>query len=38
MGRIGQPEEVAVVLCLCSAGASIVTGHAHAVDGGFTVV
>ena len=39
MGRIGQPEEVAaVVLWLCSAGASFVTGHAHTVDGGFTVV
>ena len=39
VGRIGQPEEVAaVVLWLCSAGASFVTGHAHTVDGGFTIV
>lgn len=39
MGRIGQPEEVAaVVLWLCSDGASFVTGHAHTVDGGFTIV
>ena len=39
IGRIGQPEEVAaVVLWLCSAGASFVTGHAHTVDGGFTIV
>ena len=39
IGRIGEPEEVAaVVLWLCSAGASFVTGHAHTVDGGFTIV
>jgi NAD(P)-dependent dehydrogenase (short-subunit alcohol dehydrogenase family) len=38
-GRIGEPEEVAaVVLWLCSAGASFVTGLAHTVDGGFSAV
>lgn len=38
-GRIGEPEEVAaVVLWLCSPAASFVTGHAHAVDGGYVVV
>ena len=36
MARMGNPEEVAsVVLWLCSEGASFVTGHALAVDGGF---
>lgn len=35
MGRIGQPAEVAhAVLFLASAGASYITGHGLAVDGG----
>ena len=38
MGRVGRPEEVAsTVLWLCSEAASFVTGHAHAVDGGFLI-
>ena len=38
MGRFGRPEEVAsTVLWLCSENASYVTGHAHAVDGGFLI-
>ena len=36
IGRIAQPEEMAsAVVWLCSDGASYVTGHAMAVDGGF---
>lgn len=39
LGRLGEVEEVAaVVLWLCSGAASFVTGHAHTVDGGLTVV
>ena len=37
MGRFGRPEEVAqAVLWLCSDAASLVTGHALTVDGGWT--
>ena len=37
IGRFGAPEEIAsVVLWLFSEAASFVTGHAMAVDGGFT--
>jgi len=37
MKRIGTPHEIAsVVLGLCSAGASFITGAALPVDGGFT--
>jgi NAD(P)-dependent dehydrogenase (short-subunit alcohol dehydrogenase family) len=36
IGRWGTPEEVAeAVVWLCSTGASFVTGHAIAIDGGF---
>ena len=36
IGRMGQPEEVAAaVTWLCSDGASFITGHALAVDGGW---
>ena len=37
VGRMGQPEEVAEsIVWLCSDSASFVTGHALAVDGGWT--
>lgn len=37
IGRLGRPEEVAeAVLWLCGPGASLVVGHALAVDGGWT--
>ena len=37
MGRLGTPEEIAdTVVWLCSDAASFVTGHAMAVDGGWT--
>ena len=37
VGRVGTPEEVAeAVVWLCSDAASFVTGHAMAVDGGWT--
>jgi len=38
IGRAGRPEEIAaVVLWLCSPGASYVVGHALTVDGGMTI-
>jgi NAD(P)-dependent dehydrogenase (short-subunit alcohol dehydrogenase family) len=37
IGRAGKPEEIAAaVLWLCSPGASLMLGHALAVDGGLT--
>lgn len=39
IGRLGRPEEVAqAVVWLCSAQASLVTGTALAVDGGYLIV
>jgi NAD(P)-dependent dehydrogenase (short-subunit alcohol dehydrogenase family) len=39
LGRDADPQEVAeVVVWLCSDAASYVTGHAMAVDGGFSIV
>ena len=39
IGRLGTPEEVAnAVVWLCSPGASLVTGTALAVDGGYLAV
>ena len=39
IGRAGRPEEIAaVVLWLCSPGASYVVGHGLTVDGGMTVL
>jgi NAD(P)-dependent dehydrogenase (short-subunit alcohol dehydrogenase family) len=36
LGRLGEPEEVAeLVVWLCSARASFVTGAYYAVDGGY---
>lgn len=38
IGRWGQPAEIAAaVLWLCSPGASLMLGHALAVDGGWTI-
>lgn len=38
IGRLGRAEEIAdAVLWLCSSAASLVVGHALAVDGGYTV-
>jgi NAD(P)-dependent dehydrogenase (short-subunit alcohol dehydrogenase family) len=38
VGRLGRAEEIAdAVLWLCSPAASLVVGHALAVDGGYTV-
>lgn len=35
IGQMGTPEEIAeAVLWLCSDAASLITGHALAVDGG----
>ena len=37
VGRIGQPDEVANAGdCLCSDGASFITGHILTGDGGYT--
>src|SRR6266699_4614080 len=38
IGRVGRAEEIAdAVLWLCSPAASLVVGHALAVDGGYTI-
>jgi NAD(P)-dependent dehydrogenase (short-subunit alcohol dehydrogenase family) len=38
IGRLGRPEEIAnAVLWLCSPAASLIVGHALAVDGGYTI-
>lgn len=38
MGRVGQPDDIAaVVLFLCSAEASYITGHTFVADGGWTL-
>jgi NAD(P)-dependent dehydrogenase (short-subunit alcohol dehydrogenase family) len=38
IGRLGRPDEIAdAVIWLCGPAASLVVGHALAVDGGFTV-
>lgn len=38
IGRLGRAKEIAdAVLWLCSSAASLVVGHALAVDGGYTV-
>jgi NAD(P)-dependent dehydrogenase (short-subunit alcohol dehydrogenase family) len=38
VGRLGRAEEIAdAVLWLCSPAASLVVGHALAVDGGYTI-
>jgi NAD(P)-dependent dehydrogenase (short-subunit alcohol dehydrogenase family) len=38
IGRLGRPEEIAnAVLWLCSSAASLMVGHALAVDGGYTI-
>jgi NAD(P)-dependent dehydrogenase (short-subunit alcohol dehydrogenase family) len=38
IGRLGRAEEIAdAVLWLCSPAASLVVGHALAVDGGYTI-
>src|SRR5256884_986139 len=36
IGRLGEPEEIAAALWLCSPGASFVVGHPLLVDGGYT--
>jgi NAD(P)-dependent dehydrogenase (short-subunit alcohol dehydrogenase family) len=37
VGRLGKPEEIArTIAWLCSESASFITGHAMAVDGGYT--